>query len=82
MITTRENLVANNAQGLSGELTVNNIEIVSGKMIDLALKGKRIYIPGFANKIIAVIGKVLPTSLAAIIIHSRWEKAQAKWLSK
>ena len=82
MIPTQENLTANNAQGIYGELTYNRIEVVSRKMIDLAKKGKCVYIPGSINRFLAFLGKILPSSFAAKYILSRWKKAQSKWLTK
>ena len=78
--TTEEAIQGITAQGFWGELTTNRLEAVAYNTIEKALKGKSLYIPGVANRTLSFLGKLVPSTLVAAIIYSRWVKAQKKWL--
>ncbi len=79
LMTTREALLGIAAQGLWGDLTTNDLGAVARKTIDLALKGKRIYIPGCVNGMLRVLGRMVPGTLVAKLLYKRWHDAQARW---
>ena len=81
MVTTDETEEAIRAQGFWGDVTTNPLEIVARKTIDRVWKGKATYIPGGLNRILAALGRLIPRSLAAAVIHWRWKRTQEKWLS-
>lgn len=77
--TTREALLGIAAQGLWGELTTNDIGEVARKSISLALKGRRVYIPGCVNGILRFLGRMVPNALVAKLLYNRWKGAQNRW---
>lgn len=81
MVTTRENAEAIAAQGFWGYATINPLEVVARKTLDRALKGKELYVPGVLNRTISALGKILPPSWVAGIIHWKWNHAQKKWMT-
>ena len=82
MVTTNEAISGIAAQGFWGEVTTNPLELVARKTLDRALKGKAIYVPGGLNRVLSFVGKLIPRSLIAAVIHWRWNHAQGKWLKK
>lgn len=68
------------AQGFFGSITTCNIEKVVSKTITKSLKGKRIYIPGFFNRLTTILNRLIPASLTARILYKRWKHAQKMWL--
>jgi len=80
LVTTKEAMRGISAQGFWGNATTNSLEIVARKTVVYALQGKSIYIPGLLNRILSLLGRILPRSWAASIIYWRWSKAQVKWL--
>ncbi len=79
LMTTREALLGIAAQGIWGDLTTNDLGAVARRTIDLALKGKRIYIPGCVNGILRILGRMVPGSLVAKLLYKRWHDAQGRW---
>ena len=78
--TTEEAIQGIAAQGFWGDVTTNRLESVAYYTIEKALKGKSLYIPGAVNRMLSLCGKLVPRTLVASIIYSRWTKAQKKWL--
>ena len=68
-------------QGFWGDATTNSLEAVARKTLDLSLAGKGLYIPGGLNRILSILGKIIPRSLVAAVIYKRWKRAQSKWPS-
>jgi len=68
------------AQGFWGELTTNALEKVAHRTITRALYGRRVYFPGTINRLFSIAAKIVPVSIITRLIHSRWHKAQEKWL--
>lgn len=75
--TTQSCINAINAQGILGQITTRNIGKVACRTIDLALKGRGIYIPGFINQILMFLGVLLPSNLRTALINKRWRAAHA-----
>jgi uncharacterized protein len=63
------------AQGLIGRLTTRNVGDVVARTVDLALKGRQVYIPGFINQVLWFFGSLIPPVLLASLINHRWQKA-------
>ncbi len=80
LATTKETIEAIGAQGFYGAVTTNALERMTAKTLDYAMRGKKVYIPGLVNKILAFFGKFVPPSVTAHILFRRWEKAQKRWL--
>lgn len=79
LMTTREALLGIAAQGIWGDLTTNDLGAVAHKTIDLALRGRHIYIPGCVNGILRILGRLVPGTLVAKLLYKRWHDAQARW---
>ena len=76
LATTDEIITCIDAQGFWGNLTTNPLEIVARRTITKALRGRRVYIPGIVNCVLSAAGKLIPRTVIARVIHSRWQKAQ------
>lgn len=66
------------AQGFMGRVTTLNTGDVAHRSIDLALAGRAMYIPGFINQLLQVLGGMLPPLLLAQLIDRRWKKSAKK----
>jgi len=62
------------SQGFLGRLTTVNVGRMVSHTIDLALKGRAIYIPGFVNHVLRLLCALLPASMVISLIGKRWEK--------
>jgi short-subunit dehydrogenase len=78
MPSNPECIHAINAQGWMGQLTTMNVGDVAARAIDAALKGRRVYVPGFPNQVLRSLGSILPSSLVTSLIGKRWKKARQK----
>jgi short-subunit dehydrogenase len=78
--TTPESIRGIAAQGFLGNITTCRLESVARNTVAHALRGSCVYIPGFVNKTICALGKLLPDRVIASLIHARWNGAQKKWL--
>ena len=78
MPTTPECIEAIEAQGLAGRITTCNVGYVASKTIDMALRGKPVYIPGLLNRILRAAGSVVPDSIIARAVGSRWNAAHTR----
>jgi len=76
--TTPGCIAAIDAQGLMGHLTTQNIGSVAAGTVDRALRGDAIYIPGFVNRVLHVLGSLVPTALLAHLIGWRWRSARRR----
>ena len=63
------------AQGLMGQITTRNVGDVAARTVDLALKGRTVYIPGFVNQVLWFAGSMIPPKVLAALINRRWQKA-------
>jgi len=84
MPTTPECIEAIEAQGFAGKITTCNVGYVASKTIDMALRGKPVYIPGLVNRILRAAGSVVPDSIVARAVGSRWNAARSRrmWRKK
>jgi uncharacterized protein len=80
LATTNEAMSGISAQGFWGSATTNRLEIVAARVIDRALRGKAVYIPGFLNRTLAFLGGIAPRSLVTSVVYRRFAGAQKKWL--
>jgi short-subunit dehydrogenase len=78
MPTTPECIEAIEAQGFAGRITTCNVGYVASKTIDMALRGKPVYIPGLLNRLLKAAGSMVPASLVARAVGSRWNAAQSR----
>lgn len=78
-LPTAENTIeAIEAQGMMGQLTMMNIGEVASKTIDQALRGRGIYVPGFINQILRLVGGMLPAQLVSAFVGCRWRGAHKR----
>lgn len=68
------------AQGFWGQVTTCHLEKLVRRTIRHLLRGRRVYIPGAVNRILSMMGRLVPPSTASALVYSRWKTAQAKWL--
>ncbi len=78
MPTTPECISAIEAQGFAGRITTQNVGYVAAHTIDSALKGRSVYIPGLLNRLLKTAGSVVPPTIIARVVGSRWKSAQSK----
>jgi short-subunit dehydrogenase len=60
------------AQGLMGRITTKNVGYVAAKTIDHALKGHSVYIPGTVNRLLKLMGSIIPPAFVTRLIGIRW----------
>ena len=63
-------------QGLWGKLSAKKPEYIAKKSLKAVAKNKRVYRPGFWNKFIAVVPRVLPLGVRMRFIAHRWKKLE------
>ncbi|NLM73322.1 MAG: SDR family NAD(P)-dependent oxidoreductase [Clostridiaceae bacterium] len=73
MVTTQETMSSILAQGFWGDATTNSLDAVARNTIDRALAGKSLYVPGKLNRILSLLGKIVPRSWVAAAIYWRWK---------
>lgn len=78
MATTQTIISRIKAQGFWGNATTNPLETVARNTIDYALAGKSIYVPGMLNQVLTFLGKIIPRSWVAAVVHWRWNNALGK----
>lgn len=79
--TTPETIEAIEAQGWMGLATTCDVGAVASRTIDAALKGKTVVIPGWVNRVLQVLGAMVPQRLVVWLIGSRWKSAR-EWRMK
>jgi len=60
------------AQGWIGQATTMDVGRVANLTLDAALAGKAIIVPGLVNRIIRILGLLIPPSVVAGLIGQRW----------
>ena len=76
-IYTRPDVVRNiEGQGIWGKLSAKSPEYIAEKSLAAVRKNKRLLRPGFWNKFIAVVPRVLPLSVRMRFIARRWSKIE------
>jgi len=78
MVTTNEAIEGIAVQGIWGDITTNPLAQIARKMIDRALSGRSMYLPGFMNHVLCIFSKVIPRSWLASMIYWRWTATQNK----
>lgn len=78
MPTTPEVRKSIESQGFAGIVTTKNVGFVAAGTIDSALKGKAVYIPGLLNRILKVLGSLVPSAFMARVISMRWNYTRKK----
>jgi uncharacterized protein len=63
------------AQGWMGIATTQNVGSVAALTIDRAMKGKAVVIPGWLNRMLQIMGGLLPARLVARLVGQRWMAA-------
>jgi len=71
-------IAAIDAQGMMGYLTTQNIGSVAAGTVDRALRGGAVYIPGMLNRMLHVLGSMVPMGLLAHLIGRHWRSARCK----
>lgn len=64
------------AQGWMGRATTMNVGDVAAKTVTRALRGQKVYIPGWINQTLRTLGGLLPPGWVADAIGRRWLKAR------
>ena len=76
-IPTRPDIIEDiKGQGLWGKLSAKSPQYVAEKSLKAVAKNKRVCIPGFWNKVIARVPKIVPLSLRMRFIAHRWSKLE------
>ncbi len=76
--TTDSCIAAIESQGLMGQLTTEDIGKVAHQTIDAALRGQAVVIPGFLNRFIRWLSSLVPATVIAEFVGSRWRMAQQR----
>lgn len=74
MATNEELLKSLDVQGFAGRITTLEVGYITSRTIDLALKGRAIYIPGLINRALHGISRLFPATFVARMIGRRWSK--------
>ena len=78
MPTNPECIKAIDAQGLVGHLTTMDVGRVADLTLDAALAGRSVVIPGAINRLIQILGSLIPAFLVAELIKNRWSSVRQK----
>ncbi len=60
------------AQGFWGKATMMETSLVAHHTLEYVLKGKALYVPGWLNRLLAVLGLLLPAGLLTRFLGKRW----------
>jgi short-subunit dehydrogenase len=63
---------------LAGQLTTVDVGRVANMTLDAALRGRAVVIPGFLNRMLQMLGSLMPAQLVAGLIGSRWSAVREK----
>ena len=74
-VPTREDIILDiKNQGIWGKLSSKSPKFVAKKSLSKVKKNKAKYIPGFFNKLLNFLMKLVPVKLQMIFIKNRWKK--------
>jgi uncharacterized protein len=76
--TTPECIQGIEAQGWVGQLTTQNVGRVAHQTINAALAGRAVVIPGFANRMLQLLGGLVPRRVLVTLLGRRWKSARAR----
>ena len=74
MPTTASCIQGIEAQGIMGQLTTQDVGGVAAQTLDQALRGRAVFIPGGINRVLWLVGSLVPPALLAKLIGWRWRK--------
>jgi uncharacterized protein len=74
MATGEAILKSLDVQGFAGRITTLEVGYIASRTIDLALKGKAVYIPGIVNRVLHYASRLIPAAAVARIIGLRWSR--------
>ncbi len=63
------------AQGLAGQISMLNVGAVAAHSVDRVVAGRDLYVPGVFNRLLRLLGSLLPPSLVTAFIFKRWSAA-------
>ncbi len=75
MPTTPSCLEAIDAQGLMGRWTTRNTSDVSRATYDAAIRGRPVVIPGWINRVLLMVSRLVPKPWLASLLGRRWGAA-------
>lgn len=76
-VYTRHDVIQDiRGQGVWGKISAKTPEYVARKSLAAVRKNKRVYRPGFWNKFVAVVPRVLPLGVRMRFIARRWKKLE------
>jgi short-subunit dehydrogenase len=74
--THAESLGKAKAQGFWGQATMMDTALVAHRTIDLALKGRALYVPGIPSRLLAGLGSLFYSPGVARFLGKRWRARQ------
>lgn len=74
--TTAESIRRMQAQGFWGKLTMMDTQFVAHETFTRLLRGARTYVPGFINRVLQVLGWLVPEELLVRLVARRWGAVQ------
>jgi len=78
MPTTPACIEAIEAQGWMGQVTTLDTGRVANETLNAALAGRSLVIPGWVNRVIHILGSLVPPNVIASLVGSRWKSARHK----
>ncbi len=66
------------AQGWIGQMSMLNVGAVAARAVDKALAGQDVYVPGVFNRVLRLLGGLLPPGLVTAFIWKRWMAARGE----
>ncbi len=72
MPTTPEMVESIKSQGIIGVITTKDVGFIARRTVDKTLAGRSLYIPGFFNRVLRVLGGLFTSGFAARTIRRRW----------
>lgn len=76
--TSQDMINAIKAQGIKGKLSSVSAKVIAKNSLKKSAKNKKIYTPGFLNKLTKFVCKFTPKSLQIYSISKMWKKSQQK----
>ncbi|MHB1356682.1 MAG: SDR family NAD(P)-dependent oxidoreductase [Anaerolineae bacterium] len=74
--TTAESIRRMAAQGFWGKITMMDTQLVARETFSRLLRGARTYVPGFINRVLRVLGSVVPEAWLVRLVARRWGAVQ------
>jgi short-subunit dehydrogenase len=74
--TTAESIRRMQAQGFWGKITMMETQLVARETFSRLKKGNRTYVPGFINRVLQILGFLVPEAWLVRMVAKRWGAAQ------